>query len=156
MTHVDQRPTGSAPGGALSRADLPVGTRCWEHDRRNGDACPRGGIVIGHANLPGRGEHVVCASSWGTRARGTKANAEAYIRSEVIPIADINPATIEAIGASERIKLARAVAAVIGTRKKTTRTDDDDRDLGVLRELMLPPAPPDVGGGWPAGVSEPR
>lgn len=142
MTQTDQCP--ASAGGALARSDLPIGTRCWEYER-NGDALPRGGIVIGYATLPGRGEHVVCASSWGTRARGRKANAEAFIRSEIIPLADINPATIEPIGPSERIQLARAVASVIGTRRKTTRTEEDDRDLGVLRELFLPPAPPDIG-----------
>lgn len=113
--------------------NLTLGTRCYEIDR-GGDQLPRGGIVIGALARPNR---VVVASSWGRRTKGRRA-AVPFLDISVLEVDSIDEATVEQVSYPERIKLARGIASVFGERSSNGRSDQDDRDLFVIAELMRP------------------
>lgn len=123
--------------------DIAVGDRIFEHDR-NGDALPRGGIVI---RVLDASEQVVVASRWSGPPKPGKANRFPFVDIHVLDLEALNPATRQPTASGERVKLARALAAVVAARPASTCTDDDVRDLDDIRVLL------DVAGRYAAGMT---
>lgn len=112
---------------------MHIGTRCFERDR--GQDRIRGGVVIAVLDAS---QEVVVATAWGRRTKGRRANVPA-LDVTILLQEDIDPATVAPCSPAERVELARAIAAMLGDRKQRDWTDQDVRDLGTIRELLMPP-----------------